>query len=90
MNSSGLGDLLRKHPQLFKIVFRTLEDHNINPLLVKDKLRLSDEINSVETEAKRNSWEWFMQFVDESFLLIGKYSRCILFSKITLKLIIIS
>lgn len=73
MNSLGLGDLFWKYPQLSRNLFPTLEDHEIDPILVEGKLHLSHE-KDVENDAKRQGWEWFMQFVQESFVLIGKYS----------------
>lgn len=70
LNCLGLGDLLRRNPDLVNKVFPSTKDALIDVELMTKKIKL-DVREKTDSQEKQQAWQWFLQFVRESDALKG-------------------
>ena len=70
LNCLGLGDLLRRNPDLVNKVFPSTKDALIDVELMTKKITL-DVREKTDSQEKQQAWQWFLQFVRESDALKG-------------------
>ena len=72
LDCMGLGRILRENSSISKEVFPTKDDIDIDPDMVKDRMRtgIYEQCDSRSAEQKL-ACEWFYKFIDESSSLQG-------------------
>ena len=75
LNCLGLGNLLCKHQSIASYVLPSTKEVAIDPEIFKGQLFKGKESNNdgdtCESTEKKQSWEWFLQFVDDAASLKG-------------------
>ncbi len=75
LNCLGLGDLLRKHQSIASYVLPSTKEVAIDPEIFKGMLSKGKESNNEDDNCdsmeQKQSWEWFLQFVDDAASLKG-------------------
>ena len=81
LNCLGIGNLLRKHQSIASYVLPSTKEVAIDPEIFKGQLLKGKESNNdgdtCESTEKKQSWEWFLQFVDDAASLKGSVMLCI-------------
>ena len=60
----GLGDMLRKNPDLVTKVFPSTEDAQVDAELMTKKVKL-DDYERMDSQEKEQALQWFLQFIKE-------------------------
>jgi len=66
LNCLGLGDLLRKYPVIKNTVFPTPDNVVVDPETLKRKLQHAKEQATESHKEDEQSWDWFLQFIEEA------------------------
>lgn len=66
LNCLGLGDLLRKYPVIKDIVFPSPDKVEIDPETLKSKFLQAKGQAAENSKEDEQSWNWFLQFVEEA------------------------
>ena len=72
LNALGLGDLLRKHPSITEFVFPSIEEASVDIDILKSMLLQAHPIQEIVGEAQAQSWEWFLEYVNNSSSDVGE------------------
>lgn len=65
LNCLGLGDLLRKYPVIKSRIFPSPDEANVDPETLQRKLQQAKQ-QATDEGCTEQSWNWFLQFVDEA------------------------
>lgn len=66
LNCLGLGSLMRKYPVIRSIVFPTPDKVDIDPDTLKRKLQVAKAQTEESHKEGQQSWDWFLQFIEEA------------------------
>lgn len=72
LNCLGLGDMLRRNPNLASVVFPSIEETVVDVELFNTKLKEGN--TSCDGARACQAWEWFLQFVEMSAVKKGNVS----------------